>query len=323
MRKITGKRAAGFMQERLGLIILAVFLVAIAVGALIIFNGNDLLNLLPNFGNYTGSGAGGSPAANEWSKILQSYSITQCQLDLSTCKASPQSCSCFSRDQWDKKINPGICDSRLNYCYEFSYGCTGTFDTPNRDMGSPFMLNICRDILEDRGLQFKQAPVCEIDSSTCKVKNVPCTCPTSDELAPVQTPNIALPLTTCTEDFQYCYYNSSGCSNTAPTTKTTLDLCKKAVTDLKQTFVEPVDCEIQTVGSSLQFCMVKNPGICNCINSQGEKRLCLPGQFCYYKGIGCSSQYPKRPDDIYGKDYAAECDKSIAKFKTDYLKINP
>ena len=218
-------------------------------------------------------------AFSSWQRTLNDYQTKKCTLDESSCIVKNSPCECFSQTQFENRIAPSTCNAG-EYCFEYGEGCSSQgVDTLTR-------LSSCITILSKRGITFKQAKICDLDSSSCKVTNSPCTCPFSgnlDDSGKIKT-NI-LGISTCSEN-QYCYYGERGCSDVAPISQELLGVCKASLEKTGKTFNQAEDCSIDITN-----CKVTNSP-CYCVNNAGTKALCSQNQYCYYREMGCQEFGP-------------------------------
>jgi len=165
-----------------------------------------------------------------------------CEVD-NVCQVNEVPCSCNTAGG----ELPEICTSG-QFCYEKSIGCDDRADEEKCKETNP---------------QFKQPPLCEIDS-LCKItSNLPCTCPRGS------SPEI------CTKEKPYCYPEGYACHD-----KLKVELCKEKNPNFKL----PSACQVENT------CQAKDVP-CSCNTAGGElPEVCTSGQFCYEGSIGCDNR---------------------------------
>lgn len=131
------------------------------------------------------------PKQKEWLTTLSNYEKNKCALDKYTCKITNPGCLCFSLGEYNVRGKPDICDEKKPYCYDKEFGCS--------DRGPD--VEPYRSACQKTNKDFQVAPLCEVDRSTCVIKNAPCSC----------YPKTGNPLI-CSEG-QYCYNQNIGCNS--------------------------------------------------------------------------------------------------------------
>jgi len=201
-----------------------------------------------------------------------------CVVDFSTCGVQNSPCSCpTAGDLYEMEngedMKPEICEAG-EYCHYGVDGCTDEMHLSS--------ISSCKDSL---GGAFVQAPICEVDFSTCEVKNSPCSCPTAGGLFSLEKGEKIVHEVCLTGE--YCHYGVDGCTDTSVIYPLSISGCKES---LGEKFVQAPDCEVDSENKVLNApCSCPTAGVLYDIEQGKDVAIetCLSGHYCYKGGTGC------------------------------------